>query len=44
MKNQKKESIGAKVGRFSKKLTKWFLIFALCYFAFRVFASILFNV
>jgi hypothetical protein len=44
MKKTNKESIGSRVGRFSKKLTKWFLIFALCYFAFRVFASILFNV
>ena len=44
MKNQKKESIGSKAGKLFKKLTKWFLIFAISYFAFRVLATILFNV
>lgn len=41
---KKKESKGSKLGRISKKITKWFLIFALSYFAFRVLASILFNI
>jgi len=44
MRKSKKESIGSKAGRLFKKVTKWFLIFALSYFVFRVFASILFNV
>lgn len=44
MRKSKKESIGAKAGKLFKKLTKWFLIFAISYFAFRVLASILFNV
>jgi hypothetical protein len=39
-----KESKASKLGRMSKTFTKCFLIFAISYFAFRILASILFNV
>tara|TARA_R110002074_G_scaffold249300_1_gene421151 strand:+ start:2207 stop:2335 length:129 start_codon:yes stop_codon:yes gene_type:complete len=41
---KKKESTGSKLGRMSKKVIKWFLIFALCYFVGRTFATILFGI
>jgi hypothetical protein len=41
---KKKESKGSKLGRISKKITKWFLIFALCYFVGRTLVSILYNI
>jgi len=44
MKKTNKESIGAKAGRFFKKLTRWFMIFALAYFVGRVLATLLFNI
>lgn len=37
-----KESKGSKAGKVFKKLTKYFLIFALCYFVGRTLASVLF--
>ncbi len=41
---KKKESTGSKLGRMSKKIIKYLLIFALCYFVGRTFASILFGI
>jgi hypothetical protein len=40
----KKESKGSKLGRMSKKITKFILIAALFYFAGRVLISVLFKI
>jgi len=39
-----KQSNAEKAAKIFKKLTKYFLIFALCYFVGRTFASILFGI
>jgi hypothetical protein len=39
-----KPSKAGKAGKIFKQLTKYFLIFALCYFVGRTLASILFNI
>ena len=39
-----KQSKASKLGKISKPLTKYFLIFAICYFIGRTFASILFEI
>ncbi len=39
-----KQSIGSKLGKISKTLTKYFLIFAICYFVGRTLSLILFNI
>ena len=41
---KKKESTGSKLGRMSKKITKYILIFALCYFVGRVLLSLIYNI
>jgi len=39
-----KQSKASKLGKISKTLTKYFLIFAICYFIGRTFASIFFGI
>jgi len=39
-----KPSNAEKAAKIFKKLTKYFLIFALCYFVGRTLASVLFNI
>jgi len=39
-----KKNNSEKAAKFVKKLTKYFLIFALCYFVGRTLISILFNI